>query len=469
MKKPEELMSEFVDIAKKKYEECPNKNGEWDNFHQITLNVDEALKFLFAKDKDSNSGYLIDEGPSERLYHLYEDDGEILTTWCKGLFDSHKKGYRKGISNHVPIAINVEELNHISKSGELIKYYPPFTLALANYHRRRTFYDQYDFSELQQAYPDIDFIPNEPIIFSLYLWKPKNTPSIKEKEEQYQSLYDLFDSSSAVDNAKCKIQGVLNLSGLKNYLRNDYFVKGSFTSALKHLWGIWSSETYNVADAIGEFREEILWLDSLTLNNIFAKKNPHCACYFEALILASKKYGGKNQHLKRVLKSIDSTFNKVNEDPTTYWCNVFEFTLKNLVSPNRTAVLVNMNCFKAFELTGSKWLALESKGLHLFDGKDVKLTSNSLEELIALTNQKGRSYQRSAIPRQQEIYVSLILGYIHKMMNSPDIDSLMRQISTADTEYLGDIAHNESRLRGDQKYSIMKVIVDELKNPSLLA
>ena len=105
----------------------------------------------------------------------------------------------------------------------------------------------------------------------------------------------------------------------------------------------------------------------------------------------------------------------------------------------------------------------------MFDGKEVNLTSNSLEELIDLTNQKGRSYQRSAIPRQQELYVSLILGYIHKMMNSPDIDSLMRQISTADTEYLGDIAHNESRFRGDQKYSIMKVIVDELKNPSLLA
>ena len=73
-----------------------------------------------------------------------------------------------------------------------------------------------------------------------------------------------------------------------------------------------------------------MWLDSLTLNNIFAKKNPHCACYFEALILASKKYGGKNQHLKRVLKSIDSTFGKVNQKPTAYWCNIFEFSLEVL-------------------------------------------------------------------------------------------------------------------------------------------
>ena len=465
MKKPVELVSEFIDIAKKKYEECPNKNAEWDNFHQIELTQKEALELLFAKDKNSNSGYLIDEGPSERLYNLYEDDGETLTPWCKFLFDSHKKGYIKGISNHVHIGINVEELKNLSKSGDVVKHYPAFTLALLNYHRRRSFYDQYDFSELQEKFPEMDFIPNEPIIFSLYLWKP----SIDGKVSQYQALYDLFDSSSSVDNAKCKIQGVLNLTGLKNHLRHDYFVKGSFTSALKHLWDVWSSDKYHVQDAIGDFREEILWLDSLTLNNIFTKKNPHCACYFEAFVLASKKYGGKNQHLKKVLKSIDSTFNKVNEDPTTYWCNVFEFTLKNLVSPNRTNVLVNMNCFKTFELTGSQWLALESRGLHLFDGKEITLTNKSLDELIALTNQKGRSYQRSAIPRQQELYVSLILGYIHKMMNASDPTEVMKQIPTSSREYLGDIAYNEGKDKADQNYSIMKVIVDELKNPSLLA
>ena len=39
----------------------------------------------------------------------YIGDGETLTSWGKGLFDSHvKDGYWKGISNHVHVGINVE-------------------------------------------------------------------------------------------------------------------------------------------------------------------------------------------------------------------------------------------------------------------------------------------------------------------------------------------------------------------------
>ena len=36
------------------------------------------------------------------------------------------------------------------KIGDVIKHYPEFTLALLNYHRRRSFYDQYPFEELEE-------------------------------------------------------------------------------------------------------------------------------------------------------------------------------------------------------------------------------------------------------------------------------------------------------------------------------
>ena len=238
-----EFVSQIRDTAKEHYKNNPNKSPEWDNFYKVELNANEALEFLFYKDTDTNSGYLLDEGPSERLYNCFEEDGETLTTWGKSLFDSHvKDGYRKGISNHVHVGINVEELNNVSKIGDVIKYYPEFTLALLNYHRRRSFYDQYPFEELEEKYPNLSFIPNEPITFSFYLWKPSKDGKVK----QYQDLYDLFDAAASVDNAKSKIQGVLNLSGLKNYLKTDFFVKGNFTSALKHLWEVWSDETLSL-------------------------------------------------------------------------------------------------------------------------------------------------------------------------------------------------------------------------------
>ena len=265
-----------------------------------------------------------------------------------------------------------------------------------------------------------------------------------------------------MDNAKSKIQGVLNLSGLKNSLKNDFFVQGNFQSALKHLWQVWSDQTYDIHDAISDFREEIVWLDSLSLNNIFSKKNPHCACYFEAFALAAKKYGGKNHYLKRVLKSIESTFAKVNEDPYTYWCEVFNISEIDLVNQNRTKVLVDKRYFTTSVRTGSEWLAIESRGLHIFNGKKYQYSNNTKEELVNLTNQAGRSYQRSTVSNQQEIYVSLILGYVYKMMNASDPSEVMRQIPSNDREYLGDLPHNVGRDMADQKYSIMKNTVDEL-------
>ena len=220
--------------------------------------------------------------------------------------------------------------------------------------------------------------------------------------------------------------------------------------------------TYDIHDAISDFREEIVWLDSLSLNNIFSKKNPHCACYFEAFALAAKKYGGKNHYLKRVLKSIESTFAKINDDPYTYWCEVFNISEIDLVNQNRTKVLVDKRYFTTSVRTGSEWLALESRGLHIFNGKKYQYSNNTKDELVNLTNQAGRSYQRSTVSNQQEIYVSLILGYVYKMMNAPDPSEVMRQIPPTDREYLGDIPHNVGKDRSDQKYSIMKNTVDEL-------
>ena len=447
-----EFLSTIVDKAEQKYKECPEKCEEWDNFYQITLNRDDALEVLFAQDGTSNSGFLIDEGPSERRYNIFDEEGD-LTSWGKSLFDQHKNsGYRRGISNQVHVGINVEELKNVSESGEIIKFYQRMTLALLNYHRRRSFYYQEEFAKYR---------PNEEINFHFYLWKPCNDGKVR----QYQSLYDLFDSSTSVDNAKSKIQGILNLAGIIKDLKTEYFIGGNFTSALKHVWGAWSSEKYDNSSAIADFREEIVWIDNLSLTNTFPKKklNPHSACYFEAYVLATKKYGKGNQHLKRVFKFIDKTFSEINDNPLIYWCKVLQITTFDLMQQNRKNVLVDKRNFQTWVLSGAQWLGLESRGLHMFE-KQLSFSNNSLSELIDLTNQQGRSYQRSAITNQQERYVSLILGYISKMMEASDVTSEMVQIKSNDREYLGDISYSDDKKTEDQKYSIMKNIIDEIKS-----
>ena len=141
---------------------------------------------------------------------------------------------------------------------------------------------------------------------------------------------------------------------------------------------------------------------------------------------------------------------------------MLDITLSDLVNQNRKSVLVNKRLFAASVRTGSEWLALESRGLHIFNGKDYQYSNDTAEELVNLTNQHGRSYQRSTVSNQQEKYVSLILGYVYKMMNASDPSEFMRQIPPNDREYLGDLPHNVGRDMADQKYSVMKNTVDEL-------
>ena len=152
----------------------------------------------------------------------------------------------------------------------------------------------------------------------------------------------------------------------------------------------------------------------------------------------------------------------IRDSPYTYWFKVLDIELGDLVEQNRKKVLVNKRLFAASVRTGSEWLALESRGLHIFNGKKYQYSNDTATELVDLTNQTGRSYQRSTVSNQQEIYVSLILGYVYKMMNAPDPSEVMRQIPPTDREYLGDIPHNVGKDRSDQKYSIMKNTVDEL-------
>ena len=130
---------------------------------------------------------------------------------------------------------------------------------------------------------------------------------------------------------------------------------------------------------------------------------------------------------------------------------------------NRKNVLVDKRNFQTWVLSGAQWLGLESRGLHMFE-KQISFSNNALSELIDLPNQQGRSYQRSAITNQQERYVSLILGYISKMMEASDVTSEMVQIKPNDREYLGDISYSDDKKTEDQKYSIMKNIIDEIKS-----
>jgi hypothetical protein len=283
---------------------------------------------------------------------------------------------------------------------------------------------------------------------------------------EYQEIYDKFDSQSSVDNVKCKTQGILNLTGLKKKLSHKYFVEAGFSSALRHLYKCWKKSKFELLNAIEDFREEIVWLDSLKLDNILNKSNPHAGCYFQSLVLSTKKYGVGNDTLKKVLKYIDIEFGKVNEDPLKYWSELFEIDPLEFMNKKRKGKFFDKNNWKGYEMSGQQWLALESKGLHTYL-KNYSFTAQTEEELKDLPNQKGRGYQRSVVRNQEEVYVSLFLGYIEKIMNCTDIErSSMKQIPPEDREYLGEIAFNEGKKTPDQKYSIMKKTVDEIKTSS---
>jgi len=463
---PTELVSKIVDAAKKVYKEHPDRDNEyWDAFYTKSLTAENTKKLIEYNNSESNSGYLIDEGPSERRYNLYEDDGETLTSWGKSLYDSHSvSGYRKGISNTIHIAINVKELECL-KEGKRTKYLSAFTLALINYHRRREFYREFpELSPIATKSP-------ENINIYCYLWEPD--VSGDNPVTEYQDLYDKFDSSDSVDNAPSKIQGVINLLGLKRSLRSDYFIKGTGSAALKHMWKLWSpKKQLELYLCINEFREEYVWLDNLLLNDIFAKSNPHAACYFQAFMLASKKYGASHDALKRIFKHINKVFGEVEVEPREYWSKLLKFNKDDLTDYN-ASIGIDMRTWGQRQYTGYVWLALESKGLHHYDGSNSSLkktkrkkynyTRPALDILLKITNQNGRGYQRSSTKNQEELYVALILGYIDRMMQMSNIDEPMVQILPIDREYLGDLAYNAKQSNADQKYSFMKRLIEELK------
>ena len=108
-----------VSTAQQTYANNPEKNEEWDCFYTLTLSNTDALDVLFAGDDKTYSGFLIDEGPTERRYETYDEDGE-MTSWASDLYSSHKQnGYKKGIANVVHVGVNVEELKKLSDSKEV--------------------------------------------------------------------------------------------------------------------------------------------------------------------------------------------------------------------------------------------------------------------------------------------------------------------------------------------------------------
>ena len=57
-----------VSTAQETYANNPEKNDNWDCFHTVTLPNKAALDVLFAQDNNTYSGFLIDEGPTERRH-----------------------------------------------------------------------------------------------------------------------------------------------------------------------------------------------------------------------------------------------------------------------------------------------------------------------------------------------------------------------------------------------------------------
>ena len=73
-----------VSTAQETYANNPEKNNNWDCFHTVTLPNKAALDVLFAQDDNTYSRFLIDEGPTERRYETYDEDGEMTSERAEG-------------------------------------------------------------------------------------------------------------------------------------------------------------------------------------------------------------------------------------------------------------------------------------------------------------------------------------------------------------------------------------------------
>ena len=82
--KVQTFVETVVSTAQQTYANNPEKNEEWDCFYTLTLSNTDALDVLFAGDDKTYSGFLIDEGPTERRYETYDEDGE-MTSWASVL------------------------------------------------------------------------------------------------------------------------------------------------------------------------------------------------------------------------------------------------------------------------------------------------------------------------------------------------------------------------------------------------
>jgi len=140
-----------------------------------------------------------------------------------------------------------------------------------------------------------------------YKENPEYTPKTKTliatvhevtSGEEYELLYDCYDSDDSVEKSAEKIQGVLNFMGVN--VNSTKAKSGAFGSALSMAYGDWKA---SAKDRISTYKSEIELIDKYGMFDPQDKGMSFQAMYAMSLIVA-KLYGSPEKSRERMISGL---------------------------------------------------------------------------------------------------------------------------------------------------------------------
>jgi len=126
--------------------------------------------------------------------------------------------------------------------------------------------------------------------------------------EEYELLYDCYDSDDSVEKSAEKIQGVLDFMGVN--VNSTKAKSGAFGSALSMAYGDWKA---SAKDRISTFRSEIELIDKVGMFSPEDKDLSFQAMYAMSLIVA-KLYGTPEKSKERMISGLQFLSNAKQDD-----------------------------------------------------------------------------------------------------------------------------------------------------------
>ena len=126
--------------------------------------------------------------------------------------------------------------------------------------------------------------------------------------EEYELLYDCYDSDDSVEKSAEKIQGVLSFMGVN--VNSTKAKSGAFGSALSMAYGDWKA---SAKDRISTFKSEIELIDKVGMFSPEDKDLSFQAMYAMSLIVA-KLYGTPEKSKERMISGLQFLANAKQDD-----------------------------------------------------------------------------------------------------------------------------------------------------------